>query len=960
MRWRARRSAKSIDPASGRLPLGRRIVGAATICAVIGAGLSCGGASDATKPANLPSLSLLRLLDDSVMFAVGDSLDVPYTATRSDGITAGVTDVRWNTRNPAVVRFVEPGRLVGTGGGRTWAVASNDSLADSMVVVVRTPVTVRLSSHLDSLTSLGDTLSLSATFPDAPAAHVSLTWGSRDSTVVRVTQAGLAIATSEGTAYVVAREDSGGSDSDRVVVRQRLQAIDVAPLVDTIPRERTVRLSAQPVDARGATIARLQPVTWHSAAPAIAVVDDTGLVTGEAVGVDTLSASVTGMTRLVPLVVGPLVPLRFSRDTIYVGVGQYPSAYAPPLPLIIADSFATDHAVPITFTVADSTIAVEGKPVSLGTYGPDSLSAVLPVGRREGSTVMTASGPNYSPATVVIRVTKPRLAMIDTVFPQFDPTQPTATATMFADFQDSLGHYGQLVVPVTVHYRSSDSAVVVPSAPDVVVDSGQINVNVRMRPVGPGTAWLVSVPDGGVPDSSVVRVSMYEPRLQFVREPGSSDIARDSPMYLGAGESTTYEQVGVYATSTTGAWGWTQPPVTLSHGRRGVIQIPDSAALNSGYFHVVGLAQGRDTIVATAAGYAPDSLIVIVTRPSFRFYFGQTTYATMANAATFPTTTVFHEVTMEAIYTDSVGLEQRGPPAGEWYVARLTSTDTSVLRPERDSIIFTGGSSDGQDIRTVAVAPGTARLVLSDPAGRGIPDTSIAITVVPAPVHLRYVGAEGAVGTVTVGFEQTLLADEHVYVDGPSDFQYAAPVTLHSTNDAVVRPSATTVQGLDFGYDDGHFDLTGGTEAGTAWIVASGPGIIPDSLPVTVGRPQLELVREPTQDTTGIGVALRLTDQAGLVRRTVDSLTFDLLSTNWSVLRVDSATLGVPPMATMSPGYTTVDFAGAGTAAVQVRDARTVPYAYEPAATRLIQVDAFHHPLTEILPESLPARGPPR
>lgn len=945
---------KRINPLS--VP-GRRLIAGATVCVLALAGLSCGGSGDTTQPGNLPTLSALRLLDDSVMFAVGDSLDVPFSGVRSDGAAAAVTDVRWDSRNASVVKVVEPDRLAGVGAGRTWVVASNHALADSMLVIVRTMLPVDLSSHLDTLASIGDTLPLSATVAGGMPAPASVTWGSRDSTVVRVTQSGLAIAVGEGTAYVLALEDHGGRDSDRVVVRQRLVRIDVTPAVDSVRMLRPVRLTARAVDARDMTIARLT-VGWTLRNESLARVDSTGLVTALGVGLDTLDLSVPGLTRALPLTVAPAPPLRFNRDTIFVGVGQLPNAYSAQLPLIIGDAYSTGRALPITFTAADSTVAVMPLPVSLGVEGPmpDSITTAVPFGRRIGTTVVTATAAGYGPGTVVVRVTRPRLAMADSLTPQFDSTQPTVKVTTSAAFQDSLGHDGQLWTPVAVSFRTSDSAVVVPTAPYVVVDSGQIGAPVGMRPTGIGTAWLIAKPGSDTPDSTLVHVTVYQARLRFVNEPGFDPLVRTSPMYLGVGQSTTFDEVGVYATAH-GGWN-THVAATLSHGSGSIIAIPDSASLDAGYFHVQGLAQGRDTIVATAAGYAPDSLIVIVTRPSFRFNFAGSAYSMIGNAATFPTTTVFHEVSTQAIYTDSSGLEKRGPFIGDWYVARLTSTDTTVLRPVRDSVIFTGGSTDGTDILSVAVGAGTARLVLSDPAGRAIPDTSIAITVAPAPVHLRYAGAVAAGGGVTLGFRQTLLDTEHVYVDGPADFQYSAPVSLHSTNDSIVRPTASIAHADNLGVPDSHFDLLAGTEAGTAWIVVDGPGIRPDSLPVTVGRPQLQLVSPPAQDSTRFGFALRITDQAGLIRRTLDSLTFDLQSTNWSVLGVSPASLDIPPMATTSPSSAFIHFNGEGTAAVRITDSRSVPYTYEPTATRFITVDSLLQPVTQLWPDSLQIRRP--
>jgi hypothetical protein len=160
-------------------------------------------------------------------------------------------------------------------------------------------------------------------------------------------------------------------------------------------------------------------------------------------------------------------------------------------------------------------------------------------------------------------------------------------------------------------------------------------------------------------------------------------------------------------------------------------------------------------------------------------------------------------------------------------------------------------------------------------------------------------------------------------------------IQLRSTDPTVVQPTVSAVPSDPNGTD---FLVRGGERAGTAWIVASAPGLISDSLPVYVGRPVVSVLSQPTLGTAGESglLSVYVLDQTGMGHPTSETVTFHIVSSNPSVITADS-TITVPSGEYQS-GLVTVHFVGPGTAVLRIVDDRNVPYAYEPGATAIIQV----------------------
>jgi len=240
--------------------------------------------SDALTGPNVAPV-VLRYSGDTVL-VVGDTSTFTLTAQVGDALVDHPR-FRYTIDDSTIVGRTAGGdSLVARRRGRTRLTASlvsplmpdpAPSVSETLDVVVGSVTVVPLA---DTLTSLQDTLALSAVARDAygnPIPGVSPTWSSSDTTVAALVAPGRLVARGNGQAVLRAVVDNDTGTAS-VLVAQRLAHLRLSPsalLLSALTAESTIVATA--LDARDNVMPSV-PVSWTSSAPSIATVTTGGRV----------------------------------------------------------------------------------------------------------------------------------------------------------------------------------------------------------------------------------------------------------------------------------------------------------------------------------------------------------------------------------------------------------------------------------------------------------------------------------------------------------------------------------------------------------------------------------------------------------------------------------------------------------------------------------------------------------
>ena len=766
-----------------------------------------------------------------------------------------------------------------------------------------------LSRHTDTVTAIGDTVRLTVV-----GSSSDLVWETRDQRVAMVTQTGRVTGLTAGETWVLVFRNPAFADSTRLVVHQRVDSIVLTPSTMSRPLNRTQQFQAVPLDAHGAPVPNVA-AQWSVSGDA-ATIDGGGLATAVAVGTATIRVTINGTSSSATLTVTALPALRTTLDTIDIGVGQYANGNLPPI-RVIADSITPDESFTASLSLSDPSVAslsVQTLAVP-ETQGSKTSPAFQIMGLAPGITKLTASGGQYTNGTAVVRVSTPRLQLTG---PDIWPANVPFTYSMFAvGIADSLGVRHGVVQPLPIRIRTTTAGVLSPV--DTTLTMPELG-GVLSLPIQRGTSgqtWIVASAPGYRSDSLLVSVSAA--KLRFTQYDG----VEVSSASVGAGELYNPGALFVYAACCQ----FTDLPITITQRHPEALRVLHSLLLpamdQDGHLQLqpTGLAPATDILIATAPGFLPDTLIFRVTTPTYAL-------------AGYPRTrTVGAPFIVTAYVADSLGTISF--PATGLAKVLVRSSDPAILHPSSDTLVI-GNTTDGGSLRIDVVGPGTATLTLSDPLGVFAPTMTAPIVVAPTKLLVTS-GSPPSSASSSVGMHQ--LSGGSVQIANYGSI--ADSIRLRTTDPTIAQPNVSAVASHPNGTS---FRITGGERAGTAWIVASAPGLISDSLPVSVGKPAISVFVQSTTATaaqTGT-LSLQLLDQTGAVRATSETVTFRIVSSDPRVVTADS-TITVPAGQIQS-GPATVHFVGAGTAVLRVVDDRNVPYAYEPGASAIIQVSAPKSP----------------
>ncbi|MFC1575920.1 Ig-like domain-containing protein, partial [Gemmatimonadota bacterium] len=213
--------------------------------------------------------------------------------------------VTWSSSDEAVATVDGSGLVTAAGGGIATITATSEGKSGTAAITVTVPVASVEVTPASGTVAVAETLQLTAAPKDASGNTLdrTVTWSSSDEAVATVDGTGLVSGVVEGTATVTATSE-GVTGTASVTVTDPVSSVDVVPASATLTVGETTQLTATPRGVGGNALEGRE-IVWTSSDPAVAGVSGSGLVSGDGVGVATVTATSEGVPGSASITVNP-------------------------------------------------------------------------------------------------------------------------------------------------------------------------------------------------------------------------------------------------------------------------------------------------------------------------------------------------------------------------------------------------------------------------------------------------------------------------------------------------------------------------------------------------------------------------------------------------------------------------------------------------------------------------------
>ncbi len=598
-------------------------------------------------------------------------------------------------------------------------------------------------------------------------------------------------------------------------------------------------------------------------------------------GGTTVTPAAAGVNGTATTVTTSAAALLISPPTLRIGAGQFEQNDNVQSPQYL------NNPVSVTLTSADSnTVSVPSTVVMPAGlyYQYFNTTAKIP-----GVVNITASAPGWTSANMAVTVTTPKLGVSGGT--TLNTTSPPSGFSVYSE--DSLSGIHTRINSLAVTVSSSDPTVITVSTSTLTIPAGSNQVSTgTVSPVGGGTAWLKVTASGHTPDSTLYTV--IGPKLQFS---WNSNL-------LGVGQMDQNENV-------QGPNNVTSPlTVTIANPDSSIVGLPPTVVIPTGiyyvYFNVRGKALGKESFIASAPGYQPDTATYTVTTPRLVLSGG----GTLQNFGPAQGFTVYP--------ADSI---RQNHYTINPVIVTYTSTDPTVFSVNSTDTVQAGGNvaSHGAVLPT---GVGTAKLIASAPGY--LPDTVTYVVQTPK---------------IIFSFNHNVIGKRQFDVN-PANIQtpnyLTAPLTAtitqkHPTLDSLSATTIVIPSGIYYAY----FNYAG-LNTGTDTLIVSAPGYLPDTAVLTVSSQRLYtngLPGSALTTTTPSTVTVYVADTLNSIHYSLDTVAINAVSSNTAVIQPTA------PLIHLLKGaqyvQPVVAYTGPGSASVTYSDSAGV---YTPVTTNTVTV----------------------
>ena len=234
---------------------------------------------------------------DEFVIETGSPMGPEAQVLDQEGAVMEGAVISWESQDPSILEITSGGLALGHEIGETELVASHDGVqAQWPARVVGALVANITVVPSESTVVEGWRLPYTANLYDASNNSIdddrSIAWSTTDETVATMDDAGYAQAHSAGEVEIVATVDGIEGRAELTVLDAEVESMEISPASPSpIYRGETVQLDAIAYDLDGDPLGG-QAAQWSSSDESVATVDESGLVTGVAMGEAQISAEI--------------------------------------------------------------------------------------------------------------------------------------------------------------------------------------------------------------------------------------------------------------------------------------------------------------------------------------------------------------------------------------------------------------------------------------------------------------------------------------------------------------------------------------------------------------------------------------------------------------------------------------------------------------------------------------------
>lgn len=264
-----------------------------------GLALGCG---DESGQLSAPTRRILAVAPTQLVIPSGDAYRIIVEASDDKGAALPATALTWISSAPTIARVSPDGLVTTFAPGHATISVANGPLRDTVAVTVIGGGIRQVDVGPPQATvEVGNSQLFSATARDAAGVVVptgAIAWSTEDPGIATVDQAGRVTGVAPGATGVLAQ--AGGITGRGVITvvpegGPPVASVQVTPSAVSLSPGGTGNFSALPRDAGGTPLTGL-PVDWRIVDPAVARVDQNGVVTALADGFTHLVATVDGIS----------------------------------------------------------------------------------------------------------------------------------------------------------------------------------------------------------------------------------------------------------------------------------------------------------------------------------------------------------------------------------------------------------------------------------------------------------------------------------------------------------------------------------------------------------------------------------------------------------------------------------------------------------------------------------------